>query len=146
MQRNVGEGDVGLLEQGRENKLSPAYKKEPYKVLARYGDQVVLQSPKGVQYRRNLQHVKAFNVPEKEEEVASQQRHGFATEIPVDSALVSPATQAIVSTPSESPEKQLPSAAEAVPPQDPPPEDPPSLRSSGRVIRQPQTLNGYVLY
>ena len=77
-ERDVGEGDVVLLEQRRENKLSPAYEKEPYKVLARYGDQVVLQSPQGVQYRRNLQHVKAFNVPEKEEQVASQQRHGFA--------------------------------------------------------------------
>ena len=145
-ERDVGEGDVVLLEQRRENKLSPAYEKEPYKVMARYGDQVVLQSPQGVQYRRNLQHVKAFNVPEKEEQVAAQQRHGFVTEIPVDSAPVSPATPAIAPTPSESPEKRLPSAAEALPPQDPPPEDLPPLRRSGRVIRRPQTLNDYVLY
>ena len=106
----------------------------------------MLQSPQGVQYRRNLQHVKAFNVPGKEEQVASQQRHGFATEIPVDSVPVSPATPAVAATPPESPEKQLPPAAEALPPQDPPPEDPPPLRRSGRVIRRPQTLNDYVLY
>jgi len=71
----------------------------------------------------------------KKNRLASQQRHGFATEIPVDP--VSPATPAIVTTPSESPEKQLPSAAEALPQEDTPPKDPPSLRSSGRVIRRP---------
>ena len=124
-ERDVGEGDVVLLEQRRENKLSPAYEKVPYKV-ARYRDQVVLQSLQGVQYRRYLQHIKAFNVPEKEEQVASQQRHGFSTEIPVDSAPISPATPAIASTPSESPGKQLPSATEALPPQDPPPTGPTS--------------------
>ena len=37
------------LEQKRENELSLAYEREPYEVLARYGHQVVLQSPLGVQ-------------------------------------------------------------------------------------------------
>ena len=59
-ERDVREGDVVLLEQKRENKLSSSYEREPYEVMARYGDQVVLQSPQGVQYRRNLQHIKPF--------------------------------------------------------------------------------------
>ena len=72
-------GDSDVLEQRRENKLSPVYEKEPYGVLARYGDQVVLKSPNGVQYKRNLQHIKPFNVPESQ--VTLQQKPGFATEM-----------------------------------------------------------------
>ena len=49
--RDVREGDAVLLEQRRENKLSPVYEKEPYEVLTRYGDQVVLKSLQGMQYK-----------------------------------------------------------------------------------------------
>lgn len=55
--RNV-RGDTVLLEKRKENKLSPCYEKEPYEVMSRYGDQVVLRSPQRVQYKRNLQHIK----------------------------------------------------------------------------------------
>ena len=45
-------------EKRKENKLSPRYEKEPYQVTAGHGDQVQLKSPQGVQYKRNIQHVK----------------------------------------------------------------------------------------
>lgn len=41
--RNVREGDNVLLEKKKENKLSPCYEKEPFRVISRYGDQVVLR-------------------------------------------------------------------------------------------------------
>ena len=47
-----------LLERKRENKLSPSCDSQPYEVTARYGDQVVPKSPQGVEYKRNLQHIK----------------------------------------------------------------------------------------
>ena len=56
--RAIDVGDAVLLEKRRENKLSPSYESQPYKVTARYGDQVVLKSPQWVKYKRNLQHVK----------------------------------------------------------------------------------------
>ena len=52
-----------LLEKRKENKLSPRYEKEPYQVTARHVDQVQLKSPQGVQYKRNIQHVKQFVTP-----------------------------------------------------------------------------------
>ena len=72
---DVKEGDTVLLEKKKENKLSPCYEKEPYQVMSRYGDQVVLQSPQGIQYKRNLQHIKSFNMPDpkvKEQETPLQ--------------------------------------------------------------------------
>lgn len=44
-EREVKGGDAVLLEKRKENKLSTAYEREPYRVLSRYGDQVILQSP-----------------------------------------------------------------------------------------------------
>ena len=66
--RNVREGDTVLLEKTKENKLSSCYEKEPYEVMSRYGDQVILRSPQGVQYKRNLQHIKPFNMPDQKEQ------------------------------------------------------------------------------
>ena len=63
-ERDVGEGDWVLLEQKRQNKLSSSYEKEPYEVMARYGDQVVLMSSNGGEYRRNMHHIKPFNIPD----------------------------------------------------------------------------------
>ena len=56
--RAITVGDAVLLERNRENKLSPSYESQPYEVTSRYGDQVVLKSPQGVEYKRNLQHIK----------------------------------------------------------------------------------------
>ena len=62
-EKYIQEGDLVLLEKRKEDKLSPHYEKEPYQVMARHGDQVQLKSPQGVQYKRNIQHVKQFVAP-----------------------------------------------------------------------------------
>ena len=56
--RPITVGDAVLLERKRENKLSSSYESQPNEVTARYGDQVILKSPKGVEYKRNLQYIK----------------------------------------------------------------------------------------
>ena len=50
---DVREGDSVLLEKKKENTLSPCYEK----VMSRYGDQVVLRSSQGIQYKCILQHI-----------------------------------------------------------------------------------------
>ncbi len=79
--RNVREGDTVLLEKKKENKLSYCYEKEPYEVMSCYGDQVILRSPQGVQYKRNLQHIKPFNMPDRKEQDAEPPTEPKTTEI-----------------------------------------------------------------
>ena len=64
--RELETGDLVLLEKKKDNKLSPSYEKAPYKVTARCGDQIHIESPQGVEYKRNIQHLKRFNKPSKE--------------------------------------------------------------------------------
>ena len=65
---DMKEGDTVLLKQERKNKLMPTFRPEPYRVLDKSGKSVVVQSPDGVQYKRNSSHVKKFlernSVPE----------------------------------------------------------------------------------
>ena len=77
-ERDVRDGDLVLLEQKRQNKLSSSYEKEPYEVMTRYGDQVVLRSSNGGECRRNMQHIKPFNIPD-HERAASQSELGSAS-------------------------------------------------------------------
>ena len=56
--RPIAVGDAVLLERKRVNKLPPSCESQPYEVTACYGDQVVLKSPQGVEYKRNLQYIK----------------------------------------------------------------------------------------
>ena len=62
------EGDTVLLRQDRKNKLTPTFRPEPYRVLDKSRNSVVVESPDGVQYKRNSTHVKKFlersNAPE----------------------------------------------------------------------------------
>ena len=126
--RDVREGDSVLLEKKKENKLSSCYEKEPYQVMSRYGDQVVLRSPQGIQYKRNLQHIKPFNVPDPKEQ-----------ETPLQDA--EPRTEP---EPFETP----PMAEDQVPMAESKPEDVPSavptaeqpVRRSGRITNRPKTL------
>ena len=65
---DVKEGDSVLLRQDRKKKLTPTFRQEPYRVLDKSGNSVVVESPDGVQYKRNSTHVKKFlersNAPE----------------------------------------------------------------------------------
>jgi hypothetical protein len=131
--RDVREGDTVLLEKKKENKLSPSYEKEPYEVMSRYGDQVVLRSPQGVQYKRNLQHIKPFNMPDQEDQGASLQ----GAEHPEPKTTEIPPMKENPVPMAEAPPEVAPAA---IPTAEPP------LRRSSRITSRPKFLNDYVLY
>ena len=132
--REVKEEDKVLLEKKKGNKLSPSYEKEPYEVISRYRHQVVVQSPQGVQYKRNLQQLKPFLTPDREDrestlKAAEPRNETKATELP-------PVEEDPVPM-AESPPEVGPSVAS--------PADKP-LRRSGRIVSRPKRPNDYVLY
>ena len=57
---DVKEGDTVLLKQEQRNKLTPTFRPKPFCVLEKTGNSVVVESPDGVQYKRNTTHVKKF--------------------------------------------------------------------------------------
>ena len=155
-ERDVQEEDLVLLEQKRQNKLSSSYEKEPYEVMTRDGDQVVLKSSNGGEYRKNMQHIKPFNIPD-HERAASQSELGSAsataasasaTQVMAPVTPIIPVTPITAPAPAEIPRMSLPPAAVEMPPEVPVSgaEQPPPLRRSGRVTRRPKTLSDYVLY
>ena len=54
-------GDQVLVKQQRENKLSSKFEPEPYEVIQRTGNEVMLKASHGGTYRRNVAHVKNFH-------------------------------------------------------------------------------------
>ena len=56
---HIQEGDKVLLKKDKENKLSSIYDPDPFKVLARKGDMVIVERG-NTQYKRNVAHVKHF--------------------------------------------------------------------------------------
>lgn len=54
-------GDKVLLRQSKVDKLSPAFCETPFEVVDKYHSQVVVQSPEGVNYKRNMSQVKKYN-------------------------------------------------------------------------------------
>ena len=120
-----------LLEKRKENKLSSRYEKEPYQVTARHGDQVQLKSPQGVQYKRNIQHVKQFVTPATE-----PKGPGLAEPAEV------PSEQICEQELTPSPEM----GASAWPVEDQSPIQQQLLpRRSGRVTRPPERFSDYVI-
>jgi hypothetical protein len=57
---NLSEGDKVLLRQQRINKWTTAFESQPYQVIDKHGNSVLVESPEGVQYKRNTTHVKPF--------------------------------------------------------------------------------------
>ena len=55
----IREGDKVLLRQEKENKLSTPYKQSPFTVIYKNGNSVLVEAD-GVQYRRNVTHVKKY--------------------------------------------------------------------------------------
>lgn len=53
-------GDQVLLRQEKQNKLSTPFSPIPYKVMAKDGNSVVVESPAGVRYKRNTTFVKKY--------------------------------------------------------------------------------------
>ena len=54
-------GDIVVLQQRKENKLSSNFLSEPYKVIEKKGNSVQIESTEGVQKRRNVIHMKKMN-------------------------------------------------------------------------------------
>ena len=57
---DVKEGDTVLLKQQQQNKLTLTFSPEPFRVLEKTGNSVVVESSEGIQYKRNSTHVKRF--------------------------------------------------------------------------------------
>ena len=55
----IREGDKVLMRQEKENKLSTPYKQSPFTVIQKNGNSVLVEVD-GVQYRRNVTHVKKY--------------------------------------------------------------------------------------
>ena len=126
----VQEGDLVLLEKRKENKMSSHYEKEPYQVTARYGDQVQLKSPQGAEYRRNIQHVKRFVIPDREPQQQQQQPAGPVA-VPNEHALGQETTPSLETGRGASP-ADGPNQEQLLP------------RRSGRVTGPPERLSDYV--
>lgn len=56
----VSVGEEVLLQQRKHDKFTTQFETEPYKVVDRTGSQVTIQSPSGVQYKRNVSLTKPF--------------------------------------------------------------------------------------
>ncbi|CAC5388196.1 unnamed protein product [Mytilus coruscus] len=54
-------GDNFLVKQQYTNKMTTLFISIPYKLVEKIGNQCVVQSPEGLQYRRNTTHVKTYN-------------------------------------------------------------------------------------
>ena len=127
----IQEGNFVLLEKRKENKLSPHYEKEPYQVTARHGDQVQLKSPQGVQYKRNIQHVKQFVTPATEPKGPSLAE---PAEVPSEQICEQELTPSPEMGASAWPvEDQSPIQQQLLP------------RRSGRVTRPPERFSDYVI-
>eukprot|EP00105_Crassostrea_gigas_P012666 XP_011428727.1 PREDICTED: uncharacterized protein LOC105329234 [Crassostrea gigas] len=55
-------GDQVLVQQPKENKLSPAFETKPYEVVGRTGNEVLLKAPHGSTYPRNVKQVKNLEI------------------------------------------------------------------------------------
>ena len=53
-------GDEVLVQQDKTNKLSTAFNPNPFKVVSKIGNSLVVESPTGNQYSRNTSHVKQY--------------------------------------------------------------------------------------
>ena len=53
-------GDQVLVKQRKEIKLSSTFEDTPYKVTNKYGNEVTVTSPEGVNYKRNVTEVKKY--------------------------------------------------------------------------------------
>ena len=86
-------GDEVLLKQNKENKLSTRFEPVPYQVVGKENNSVVVESPQGAQYRRNITHVKKYqtppNLPPNKPE-GSDQTIGSATETPHKEGAIKP--------------------------------------------------------
>ena len=66
VESNIRPGDEVLVRVNPTNKLSTPFNSVPHRVIAKSGNQITIQSPAGVRYKRNVTHLKKYNQPEPE--------------------------------------------------------------------------------
>ena len=57
---DIHAGDQVLVKQDREHKLSTPFNTSPFKVVEMNGNRAIVESNEGVQYKRNVTHLKKF--------------------------------------------------------------------------------------
>lgn len=65
VESDIHTGAKVLVKQDREHKLSTPFNASPFKVVEMKGNSVVIESDEGVQYKRNVTHLKKFNERER---------------------------------------------------------------------------------
>ena len=99
-----------MVQQEKTHKLSTNFNPIPYQVVDRNGSQVTVESPDGVQYRRNTSHLKQFIQSEPLNESPSDYRtSGGGTESTVEDTHTQPSNELSTTQP-EPPDKQLPNS------------------------------------
>ena len=58
---DIKAGDKVLMKQSKENKFSTQFRPDPFKAVDKTGNSVLVESDKGVRYRRNVTHLKKFH-------------------------------------------------------------------------------------
>ena len=58
-------GDKVLLKQQRLNKWTTPFESQTYELIDKRGNTVLVESPEGTQYKRNITHVKLYHEREK---------------------------------------------------------------------------------
>ena len=120
-----------LLEKRKENKLSPHYEKEPYPGDSTSWGPGPVKGVQGVQYKRNIQHVKQFVTPATEPKGPSLAE---PAEVPSEQICEQELTPSPVMGASAWPvEDQSPIQQQLLP------------RRSGRVTRPPERFSDYVI-
>lgn len=59
-ENDLQEGDLVLMKQKKTDKLSTNFNPSPMKIVSKGGNGVLMESPEGVMYRRNVTHLKKF--------------------------------------------------------------------------------------
>ena len=57
-------GDRVLIQQQKHDKLTARFEADPYRTVDRSGNQITVESPAGVRYKRNISHTKKYQEPE----------------------------------------------------------------------------------
>ena len=60
IETDIHAGDQVLVKQDREHKLSTPFNASPFKVVEMNGNRAIVESNEGVQYKRNVTHLKKF--------------------------------------------------------------------------------------
>ena len=133
-EKELETGDLVLLEKKKENKLSPAYESEPYKITACYGDQIHIESPQGVTYKRNIQLLKKYH--------STGQGENHTPEAPAEGSHEDQSVPMDMPSGETASSEELSSRSSQIPSCD---VETTAPRRSSRVTKPPERLKDYVV-